>query len=99
MKISTICDASGTVSDPMDGTCKCGNDPFCNTPTKPSCLLTSNGQVPDVGDTDASCQVYRNLILFHNKGMTEFLLTGIYFIVASGKSNKIIFRGATASTL
>ena len=70
--ISTICDASGTALDPMDGTCKCGNNPFCNSPTKPSCLLNSDGQVPDPGTTEASCQVYRNLLLFNSNGMAEF---------------------------
>ena len=98
--ISTICDASGTASTPMDGTCKCGMDPFCDSlSNKPSCLLSSDGQEPSVGATEASCQVYRNLFLFNSKGIAKFSLTGEYFIVPAGSSSKIILMCTTASTL
>ena len=83
MTISTICDASGTASTPMDGTCKCGIDPFCDSSSKPSCLLKADGQLPAVGTTDASCQVYNNLFLFRSKGIAEFLMPGEYLIVAA----------------
>ena len=78
---STRCDATGTVSDPMDGTCKCGANNECDKiSSTPACLRESDGSEPTEGDkTGTSCQVYQ-FCVFNCRFFNQFIFNYVYLI-------------------